>query len=167
MLNRALFLVTILFVQLLLPSPSLANSSWHWLTTLRPWHLLPVGIVLTISIEAAFIYYYAEIGNKAKVLYSVVIGNILSFLVPYLIVLRPMNPGDSFPNMDSLESWPFYSVGIFYLIITVAIETPFVYFFLRNICLKKKRLVFSILGGNIFTTIFVGALERIFTYGQW
>lgn len=144
-----------------------ANSSWVWLTV-SPMTVLPFAVILTLLLETIGIAYANKISNRKRVFSLVTIANILSFLAPYIyraMRFSPTTGGFSLPS--AFEKGPYYIVLTGYLFLTLIIEIPFVYHFLRNECENKKRLLISILSVNVVTTIIVAVMERILCRGQW
>lgn len=67
----------------------------------------------------------------------------------------------------AFNNGPNYIIRFAYLILTLCIEVPLVYFSLRNRSNDKKRLLIVIITVNVITTILVGVLERLLCQGQW
>ena len=60
-----------------------------------------------------------------------------------------------------------FTVGIIYLVMTITIELPVVYFLLRKNVENKKRLLATIIITNTVTTSMVAIIERIVCVGKW
>lgn len=149
------------FMLCLLCTTVYANSSWHWVSQARPYDVLPVVIIVTLLVEIVGTIRFAGT-NKIKSILVILIGNLVSFLTPYLFAL---NSWYGFEN--TLNHTPFYNIGIGYFIITLVVEFPIVYFGLRNKCITKKRLMSVIVLTNIITTVFTCLLERTLCHGAW
>ena len=63
------------------PQTVYADSSWVWLTDMRPIYILPVAAVLTIAIETVVIWGICKPGSIWKVMWVALIANACSFLL--------------------------------------------------------------------------------------
>lgn len=151
------------YMCLFFPIVTLANSSWHWLTDARPIYILPIVCVATIAIETIMIFKCAKIKNVPKVLTGVLLANLLSFAVPY--ILRCFNELYDFVHM--IENTPSFTVCTSYLVMTLVAEIPVVYFMLRKDTDNKSKLILIIILSNAITTLMVAAVERIVCVGSW
>lgn len=142
-----------------------ANSSWHWISTTRPYDVLPFVVVLTLAIETISILKFSNIENKLKTFIVVLIGNVLSFAAPY--VFFAFLPGPIYTFYDWLERSPFYTIGEFYLFTTILMEFPIIYNVLKKHTINKRVLVITIICVNILTTLMTYTIERIFCKGLW
>lgn len=166
-MSRYKRVVAILLVCMLVPLTASANSSWRWLSETRPYDVLPFVAVITIAIETAALWYVLEKKHLVKIAVVVVIANLLSFAAPYLFLydetLRmPLKP---FPEL--MEHGHYFTVGAVFLLMTLLVELPVVFFTLRKHAGKKWRLLMTILAANTVTTLITAAAERIFCYGRW
>lgn len=157
-------LVAAMFSCAMFPAAVFANSSWVWISEKRPYDLLPFVIVGTLIVEILAVRYIPNIKKLPKVCGLVILGNLLSFAVPYLLRV-PSGVGYSF--VENLDSFPSYTVNILFLIMTLAVEVPFLYKFLRKETEHQKRLLITLIAVNVLTTIGVAVTERIFCYGNW
>ncbi|MCI9596086.1 MAG: hypothetical protein HFE75_02075 [Firmicutes bacterium] len=162
-IQRAAVTVAILSCALF-PAAVFANSSWVWISEKRPYDLLPFVIAGTLIIEIAVIYRIPKMKKMSKVCGLVILANLLSFAVPYLLRI-PSGVGYSF--VENLDAFPSYTVNILFLIMTLAVEVPFLYKFLRKDTEKEKTLLLTLIVVNVLTTIGVAVVERIFCYGSW
>lgn len=154
----------ILFVIVLsFPLAVYANSSWVWISETRPYDILPFAVIITLFIETFSIIKISKVKKYAGVFACVLLGNMLSFSVPYILAMT--DELYSFEQM--LEHMPYYTVGLAYLLITVAVEYPIVYNCLKRYAPNRKTLAFTILGSNLVTTIMTAVAERVFCTGQW
>ena len=150
---------------------ALANSSWRWLTKTRPWDLLPLVIAVTLLVEVLAVWF--DLGRKrlVKTAACVTVANLLSFAAPYVCEWGTMRfdgtTGRSYSFLEHLDHWPVYTVGIAYLLITLAVEVPVVYRVLRADANRKKRLLLTIILANLATTAFTAFVERVATRGAW
>ena len=178
--NRLLFLLAAVHSLLFIFSiNAYANSSWHWISSTRPYDLLPVVIVLTLAIEVYLINCKAKVNCLKLVIPTVALANTVSFLVPYLwMAVDPFsvysyaNFADSENGLFgvikySAERGPSYTVSIVYLLVTLAAETPIVYLLLKRKADNKKQLFKVIILANVITTVLTFAVERIFCRGEW
>ena len=143
-----------------------ANSSWAWISETRPYDVLPFVAIATLIIETAALNLILKIGNWHKVFSGVLIGNLISFAVPY-IGYSNTTPYYDMPLSYILERGPFYTVGAAFLFLTVAVELPFMYFWLKKSVKNKKLMVLVTVIANVFTTAMVAAVERLFCEGHW
>ena len=60
-----------------------------------------------------------------------------------------------------------FTVSLFYLLITLLVEFPIVYLFLRKKASNKKVLIAVIIAANVLTTVMTFAVEHIFCHGEW
>jgi len=60
-----------------------------------------------------------------------------------------------------------YIIRLIYLVLTLCIEVPLVYFLLNNRSKNKKILLLIIIAVNVITTIIVAVLERRLCQGRW
>ena len=143
-----------------------ANSSWVWISETRPYDVLPFVAIATLAIETAALNLILKIGNWHKVFSGVLIGNLISFAVPY-IGYSNTTPYYDMPLSYILERGPFYTVGAAFLFLTVVVELPFIYFWLKKSVKNKKLMVLVTVLANVFTTAMVAAVERLFCEGHW
>ncbi len=139
-----------------------ANSSWHWISSTRPYDLLPIVVVVTLAVETLALTRLAKVQPLSKVLCIVLLGNSLSFAAPYVFVNHT-----PYTFSQALEHVPLYTVGIAYLVATLLIELPVVYYALRKYTDNRKRLVFVTVGANVVTTLLTALAERLFCRGSW
>ncbi len=141
-----------------------ANSSWRWFSETRPYDLLPIVITFTLAVEIVSIHFISRLNNIGKTIFFVVLANILSFLVPYgfLYVVPSLY---SFEQM--LEHQPIYNVGFLYLVITLAVEVPTVYFSLRKSAPNRTKMLLTILISNVVTTVLAAVIEHTVCRGAW
>lgn len=143
-----------------------ANSSWVWISETRPYDVLPFVAIATLAIETAALNLILKIGNWHKVFSGVLIGNLISFAVPY-IGYSNTPPYYDMPLSYILQRGPFYTVGAAFLFLTVAVELPFMYFWLRKDVKNKKLLILVTVVANIVTTAMVALVERLFCEGYY
>jgi len=149
---------------LILPQAVLADSSWCWLTDIRPFDILPPVALATIVIEVLAIWLIPNTGKLMKTAVAVILANAASFLLPYALLLNdPVYPKFD----DMLNAGPNYIVGAGFVILTLVLEIPIVYNLLKKHVDSKKKLLWSIVGSNIVTTAMVAVIERMVTDGYW
>ncbi len=139
-----------------------ANSSWHWISSTRPYDLLPVVIAVTLTVETLALTRIAKVQPFSKVLCIVLLANSVSFAVPYVFVDHT-----PYTFYQALEHVPMYTVGVAYLIMTLLAEIPVVYFTLRKHTDRPKRLLWVTIGANAVTTALAALAERLFCRGSW
>ena len=157
--------ITALFI-LAFSFTAFANSSWVWISETRPYDVLPFVAIATLAIETAALNLILKIGNWHRVFTGVLIGNLISFAIPY-IGYSNTTPYYDMPLSYILERGPFYTVGAAFLFLTVAVELPFIYFWLKKDVKNKKLLVFVTVVANVVTTAMVALVERLLCEGRW
>jgi hypothetical protein len=162
--NKISAIAIVLFMIPLFSITAFANSSWHWLTDTRPIYILPIVIIATLFIEIYSISYVCKIKPK-NIACSITLANVASFAMPYLFEVIKPNQLYSFSQIT--EHTPMFTVGIVYLVMTIIIELPVVYFSLRKNVESKKRLLATIIITNTVTTSMVAIIERIVCVGKW
>lgn len=143
-----------------------ANSSWVWISETRPYDVLPFVAVATLIIETAMLKGFLKLPDWHKTFVGVLIGNLISFAVPY-IGYSNTTPYYDMPLSYILERGPFYTVGAAFLFLTLVIEVPFIYFFLRKETENKKLLILVTMLSNVVTTVMVAAAERLLCEGHY
>lgn len=160
-------LVCISIVFALFPAASYANSSWHWVTT-SPMTVFPFAVILTLLIETFAVVKYGKVSNTKKSILVIGLANLLSFLAPYLErAYRFIPTSGGFSIFAAFHKGPYYMVLSGFLLLTVVIELPLVYFLLKDLTTSKKSLLVSIMLSNIATTVIVAGLERLICIGRW
>ena len=143
-----------------------ANSSWAWISEKRPYDLLPFVALATLLIETLGYNLLLKTENFYRTFSGVLIGNLISFAVPY-IGYSNTPPYYDMPLSYILERGPFYTVGAAFLIITILVELPFMYFWLKKEVENKKKLVAVAILLNTVTTVMVAIVERVFCEGYY
>ncbi len=142
-----------------------ANSSWVWISETRPYDVLPFVAAVTLIIETATLNGFLKVGNWHKTFVGVFIGNLISFAVPY-IGYSNITPYAGYYTLGQiLNRGPFYTVGGAFLIITVLVELPFMYFWLKKNVTDKKKLILVTVVANVVTTVMVALCERLLCEG--
>lgn len=144
-----------------------ANSSWVWISETRPYDVLPFVAIATLIIETAALNGFLKIGNWHRVFTGVLIGNLISFAVPYIGYSNTTPYAGYYTLTQILQRGPFYTVGAAFLIVTVAVELPFMYFWLKKSVKNKKLLVLVTVLANVVTTAMVAVVERVLCEGHW
>lgn len=158
----SILILTVLF-SISFPMVVYANSSWQWISKTRPYDVLPYVIIVTLLIESLGLYLLINIRPFSRIFFIVLAGNLLSFLLPYLLnIFDPI-----FPLERILETTPFYAVGALYLISTIIAEVPLCYWYLSKITEEKKRLLYTLIILNTITTIITACVERYFCRGGY
>ena len=143
-----------------------ANSSWAWISEKRPYDLLPFVALATLLIETLGYNLLLKTENFYRTFSGVLIGNLISFAVPY-IGYSNTPPYYDMPLSYILERGPFYTVGAAFLFLTIAVELPFMYFWLKKEVENKKKLVAVAILLNTVTTVMVAVVERVFCEGYY
>ena len=145
-----------------------ANSSWVWISETRPYDILPFVIIATLLTETLAINIGARVDNWYKTFFAVLAGNIISFVVPYIGYSNTTPYADAgYTLSEIINRGPYYTVGTAFLLLTLIIELPIVYFWLKKDTCSKKRLAICIVAANVVTTALVALVERILCYGRW
>ena len=144
-----------------------ANSSWIWLTKKQPYELLPIMIVVTLLLESVMLTTVLKVELK-KAFKWICIGNICSFLVPYLFNYGMLNVSMGYESFkQALSTGPYYIVRIGYLLLTLVVEVPIVWSGICKNVNSKKKGISTIVIANILTTALVYIVERFFCKGKW
>lgn len=148
-----------------------ANSSWHWVAD-NPLTILPWAVVLTLFVEIIGICYANHFSKPLKPAIVISAANIISFLSPYAFIglfpeMHMENLGFFERINDYANKLPFYIVGIAFLLLTLLVEIPVVYIFLKKDAANKKHLFISIVVVNCITTLIVAIIERMLFKGSW
>lgn len=144
-----------------------ANSSWVWISEARPYDVLPFVIVGTLLIETAAANLLLKVGNWHKVFVGTVIGNLMSFAVPYIGYSNTTPYAGYYTLAEILNRGPFYTVGGAFLLTTILVELPFMCFWLKKDVTDKKKLILVTVLANVVTTTAVAIVERIFCQGHY
>jgi len=149
------------------PVISNANSSWHWVTS-SPVNVLPFAIIFTLAIETAAVVLIGRIPDLKKSLIVISLANLFSFLAPALFrAIRFYPVSGSLSLGAAFNKGPYYIVLTGYLVLTLIVELPIVYWLLRKDTRKKLNLIIAILVSNIITTLLVAVCERLICVGSW
>ena len=145
-----------------------ANSSWVWISETRPYDILPFVIIGTLLIETVAVNLVSKVGNWYKTFFAVLEGNIISFVVPYIGYSNTTPYADAgYTLSEIINHGPYYTVGTAFLLLTLIIELPVVYFLLKKDADNKKKLALCIVLANVVTTVLVAVVERTLCYGRW
>ena len=144
-----------------------ANSSWVWISETRPYDILPFVIVGTLLIETLAVNILSKIDNWYKTFFAVFVGNIISFIAPYIGYSNSLYSQIGYTLSQIIDRGPYYTVGTAFLLLTLIIELPVVYFLLKKEADNKKKLAVTIVLANIVTTALVAVVERTLCYGRW
>ena len=145
-----------------------ANSSWVWISETRPYDILPFVIIGTLLIETVAVNLVSKVGNWYKTFFAVLVGNVISFVVPYIGYSNTTPYADAgYTLSEIINHGPYYTVGTAFLLLTLIIELPVVYFLLKKDADNKKKLALCIVLANVVTTVLVAAVERTLCYGRW
>lgn len=168
MKNRKTTLFIVFLLLLSIPQVVSANSSWYWISETRPYDVLPVVAIATILIEVGMINSSVRPKSRYRTIVYVIVANLLSFICPYVINYCQLASVKGYqPVSDMFAHWPVYTVGICFLIMTVAVELPIVYFGLKEGVEDRKKLKRIIVIANVLTTIMVAVVERTVCQGHW
>lgn len=110
-----------------------------------------------------------KINSIVKPIVVIIIANLMSFVMPFLVYFLPNELGMSgYENfLKMINHWPTYIAGIGYLFMTLVIEVPIVYNLLKKECDNKKMFLKVIIAANILTTLLTALAERVICVGQW
>lgn len=149
----------VLLLLVCLPVTARANSSWVWIAETRPRDILPFAVVGTLAFETAVLILAARPKNKKKALGAVCLGNVCSFLAPYILRILAGFDGVVYEN--------FYIVGTIFLVTTLVVELPIEYYMLAKDTERKRWLIAAILIANIVSTGAIAGIERTLCRGYW
>ena len=144
-----------------------ANSSWVWISETRPYDILPFVVAGTLLIETVAVNLVSKVGNWYKTFFAVFVGNIISFIAPYIGYSNSLYSQIGYTLSQIIDRGPYYTVGTAFLLLTLIIELPVVYFLLKKDADSKKKLAVTIVLANIVTTALVAVVERTLCYGRW
>ncbi|KMK75841.1 hypothetical protein [Alkalihalobacillus pseudalcaliphilus] len=170
-MNKWMAFVSVIFI-LSVPTNVLANSSWQWLMG-SPKEILLLAILFTLLVEIGFILIFLR-NEQIKVISIVILvvsgANLLSFIGPY--IFRTLSFMDFTRNWAeawsySFMSGPYYIILMGYLLLTIVIEVPLVYQFLKQQTKNEKGLLVILITINIITTLIVSIIERLIYQGSW
>jgi len=168
MKNRKVTLTSVFLLLLSIPQVVCANSSWVWISTTRPYDLLPLVAIVTIIIEVGMTRCYVKNGNYFRILIYIAGANIASFLCPYIVnYCKLVSVKGHQPMREMFAHWPTYTVGLYFLVMTLVIELPIVYLGLKEKAKDSKKLKWTIIIANILTTTMVAVVERMLCQGHW
>ena len=149
------------------PMLASANSSWVWISETRPYDILPFVIIGTLLIETVAVNFVCKVGNWYKTFFAVLVGNIISFIAPYIGYSNSLYGQMGYTLSQIIDRGPYYTVGAAFLLLTLIVELPIVYFLLKKGADNKKKLALCIVLANIVTTVLVAVVERTLCYGRW
>ena len=149
------------------PMLASANSSWVWISETRPYDILPFVIIGTLLIETVAVNLVSKVGNWYKTFFAVLVGNIISFIAPYIGYSNSLYGQMGYTLSQIIDRGPYYTVGTAFLLLTLIIELPVVYFMLKKDADSKKKLALCIVLANVVTTVLVAIVERTLCYGRW
>ena len=152
---------------LIFPVVASANSSWAWISETRPYDILPFVVIGTLLIETVSVNLVSKIGNWYKTFFAVFVGNIISFIAPYIGYSNSLYGQMGYTLSQIIDRGPYYTVGTAFLLLTLIIELPVVYFLLKKDAEDKRKLALCIILSNIVTTALVAVVERTLCYGHW
>ena len=165
-MQRRMTALAVLMMICMLPITASANSSWRWLSEVRPYDVLPFVAVITITMETAALWFVLEKKHLVRIAVIVVIANLLSFAAPYLWMNFEMHVEELKSFSWLMENGYYYTVSGVFLFMTLMIETPLVFLTLRKNAGNKWRFLLTAVGANVITTLITAAAERICCYGH-
>lgn len=128
-------------------------------------------VIITLVIEITAIYRIPKADSLLRTICAVTGANLLSFAMPFLIPWAGylISPRTVLYDLQStIDYTPFFIVGTTYLLTTLFVEVPVVYFALRkHVQQSTNRLLFAVIVSNTATTAIVALAEHIFCYGEW
>ena len=144
-----------------------ANSSWVWISETRPYDILPFVVIGTLLIETVAVNLVGKIDNWYKTFFAIFIGNIISFIAPYIGYSNSLYSQIGYTLSQIISRGPYYTVGTAFLLLTLIVELPIVYLLLKKDADNKKKLALCIVLVNLVTTALVAVVERTLCYGHW
>lgn len=154
-----------IILTLIFPQTAWADSSWIWISETRPWDILPFVIIGTLFVETVGVAVAMKTRKIFKLFCVICLGNMLSFGLAYLLsYIEAADFGYSFRQMINTD---FYTAGVGLLLLTIAVELPVEYLFLKKYTDKPKILMYTIIICNVITTVGVGVVERTVCQGYY
>ena len=141
MRDKGIRTLAIVFLFVLFSATVYANSSWHWLTK-SPFDILPYVVILTLLIEYVIIKWVNSITCSFRLFIIVCLANMASFLLPYAVWFIP-DDSRIYTFEMAIRSIPIYTVGGFYLFLTLIAEIPIVYVGIKKFVTDKKGYLFQ------------------------
>jgi hypothetical protein len=121
-----------------------------------------------LLVETILIIKFGKVKKQKKVFSIVILANLISFLAPYVErAYRFIPTSGGFRLSAAFNKCPYYIVLIGYLFLTIIIELPAVFFWLKKDTENIKSLAVLILAANIISTLGVALIERIICVGRW
>ena len=123
-------------------------------------------------VEVITVCTVTQIAKPLKASLLIIMANLLSFLLPYIIMgLVPVIYMEDLNFFEMINFYanrhPTYIVGIAFLLFTLLIEIPIIYNLLKKDVANKKCLFFSTVAVNCATTFVLAVIERIVFRGSW
>ncbi len=143
-----------------------ANSSWIWISETRPWDILPVVVLVTLVVEILAIRLFSGDKRTGRIALFVTLGNLLSFLVPYLFKWLAYTM-DGFGFDKYLNHFPSFITSTFYFALTLIVELPLVYCALVPKEKPSRKLMWTVIAANIVTTALTAVAEHTLCQGHW
>jgi len=138
MKKAVLICLTITFIlfifALTYPIAAYANSSWHWVTYSSK-KILPYAVIITLLIETVGIKLLGKVNSWSRTLAVVTLANMISFIFPYFerALSHKATAGEFIWTWKSaFDSGPYYMILFGYLFLTLVLEMPVVYHFLKK-----------------------------------
>ncbi len=119
------------------------SETIKWLTKYRLQYILPPATLATIVIEVLAIWLIPHSDNFIKTALIVIIANVVSFMVPYIVILE-IGSGTYSTIDEFMDSYPMYIVGIGYCISTLGFEMSIIYALLCEQVGRRKKLHWTI-----------------------
>lgn len=137
-----------------------ARTAWVWTTDGRPFSFLLAFALGALALETLLLPAIAPGQKKTKVLEVLCLGNLVTFLLPYLLrylgeVYEIISPSDH------------YVVGVLFLVVLLVLEVPVEYNLLHRDDSPNPRLLAGLLVANAVSTAGIALLERLAFHGYW
>ena len=154
-----------IILTLIFPQTAWADSSWIWISETRPWDILPFVIIGTLFVETVGVAMVIKTRKIFKIFCIICLGNMLSFGLAYLLpYIDEAGLGYSYKQMLNAG---FYTAGVGLLLLTIVVELPVEYLFLKKYTDKPRILMYTIIICNVITTVGVGIVERTVCQGYY
>lgn len=136
------------------------NYSWIWTTDRQPFSFLLAFALGALALETLLLLTIAPGQKKTKVFGVLCLGNLVTFLLPYLLrylgeVYVITSPSDH------------YVVGVLFLVVLLVLEVPVEYNLLHRDDSPNPRLLAGLLVANAVSTAGIALLERLAFHGYW
>ncbi len=141
----------------------ISASSWTWMSDVRPYHVLPLTIIVASAVESLSLIFIAKVSRKAKAIFFTTLFNMISFATPYVAML--LFADDGLAGLETNN--PYGLLRIAYVGLILFFEWIALFIALGDYVKSEKRLILTIFGSNAVTTVLVIIIENILAPGSF